>query len=178
MKISRAFSTRAILALLGALFLSQQALAQDKHIDVSVKQEGGVYKLKFLNSECPDNPNYMGCIQAAHGSSPVISWALDDASSEDWVFTRLRFSPDGVHWGDSAHPLDNCTVEDFELQPADAASGWASSAQVLANGKRLQIKDRNRNVCTTHYRLFAAPKAGGAEIDSDPVIDNRGGGRN
>ena len=178
MKIFRAIPTHAILALLAMAVLSPSVLAQDKHIAVTVKQEGGVYKLKFNNSECPDQPHYMGCVQAEHGSAPNISWQLSDDSDGDWVFTRLRFSPDGVHWGENGYPLAPCTQDDFALSDGDVSSGWVSTAKLLANGKRLQVKDHNRNVCTTHYRLFAAPAGGGPEIDSDPVIDNRGGGRN
>jgi hypothetical protein len=40
----------------------------------------------------------------------------------------------------------------------------------------MQIKDDNVNVCTTHYKLVAARRDGSGEIDSDPIIDNKGGG--
>ena len=60
------------------------------------------------------------------------------------------------------------------MTEADRATGDASSAQVVANGKRLQIRDNNQNVCDTHYRLYAEPVNGGDEIDSDPRIRNGG----
>lgn len=176
MSISRKVSIRVILTLLALLAPWATALAQDKHIDVSVQQQGAGYKLVFLNSECPDRPQEKGCVEAAPGSSPNISWELDDASSGAWVFSRLQFSPDGAHWGDPGHPLADCTMEDFNLAPGDRVSGEASTAKPIANGKRLMIKDDNANACRTHYRLYAKPLGGGAEIDSDPIIDNRGGG--
>lgn len=161
-----------------ALAVCGQAQAQDKHIDVTVQEQDGVFKLVFLNSACPERPNEHGCIQADHRSSPIVSWGLDEASSGEWSFLRLQFSPDGVHWGDPAHPLQDCTVEDFNLAPDDVQTGLASTARVIADGKRMQIKDDNVNVCTTHYRLVAGRRDGGVEIDSDPIIDNRGGGTN
>ena len=167
---------RSLLVLCILLASAMPTLAQDKHIDVSVRAEGAGFKLTFLNSECPDRPSENGCVQAAHGSSPNISWELDQESAQDWEFTRLQFSGDGVRWGDSGSPLPDCTMEDFDLAPGDRQSGNASTARVVANGKRLQIHDRNLNLCLTHYRLYAAPRGGGAEIDSDPVVDNRGGG--
>jgi hypothetical protein len=65
-------------------------------------------------------------------------------------------------------------MDDFRLSDTDRNSGNASSASVVANGRRLQVHDLNNNACTTHYKLFARPRAGGAEINSDPVIKNRG----
>lgn len=180
MNVSHFIRTKAAFLCLAVLLAGfcLHAQAQDKHIDVAVDQQGGVFKLVFLNSECPDRQGEKGCIQAAQGSSPNLSWELDSAGNGEWVFTRLQFSPDGVHWGEPSYPLQPCTMDDFGLAPGDAGSGDASTARVLANGKRVQIKDHNRNVCTTHYRIYAAPRDGGAEIDSDPVIDNRGGGTN
>lgn len=149
-------------------------LAQDKHIDLTVYQNGATYKMGFSNSECPGRPGDMGCIDVEHSSSPIISWELDSDSGQDWELTRLQFSPDGQHWGDAGYPLQGCTMDDFNLSEADRNSGNASSANVVANGKRLQIHDLNSNVCTIHYKLFAQPRNGGAEINSDPVIENRG----
>ena len=159
-----------------ALLGSGLALAQDKHIDVSVVPVGDGHKMQFTNSECPQKPNQKGCILALHGSSPNISWELDRDSNSDWVFTGLQLSPDGVHWGDPAYPLEDCTMEDFSLNPADRQSGEASSAQIVANGRRLKIRDRNINPCVTHYLLTAESTSSGEEIDSDPIIENRGGG--
>jgi hypothetical protein len=149
-------------------------LAQDKHIDLTIYSNGSTFKMGFSNSECPEKPRDLGCIEAEGGNSPIISWELDAESSKDWELTRLQFSPDGNSWGRSGHPLQDCTVEDFKLSSADSNSGNASSANVVANGRRLQIHDLNYNQCRTHYKLFARPRAGGAEINSDPVIDNKG----
>lgn len=144
--------------------------AQNKHIDVSIVNG----KLVFLNSECPDNPSN-GCVLAERGNAPVISWELKDAVDTGWTFAGLQFSPDGESWGTA--PLQDCTVEDFGLSDADRQSGDASTAKIVANGKRLQIKDHNRNQCITHYKLSARSE-NGDYADSDPIIDNRGGGHN
>jgi hypothetical protein len=172
MTVSLLIRTRTISLTLTVLLLAAggQIQAQDKHIDVTI-QNG---KLVFLNSECPGNPE-PGCVLAEAGSSPVISWKLSDAAGMDWQFAGLQFSPDGEHWGDPAHPLQDCTVADFGLSEADRQSGNASTAQVVSNEKRLQIRDLNRNTCITHYKL-SARSANGDHADSDPIIDNRGGG--
>lgn len=151
----------SLLCLVGA---GEALLAQDKHIDVSVQGN----KLVFLNSECPERPGELGCVTAEYGSSPMISWQLTGAGTEDWTFGGLRFAPT---------PLQDCTVEDFSLSESDRQNGNASTAQIVANGKRLQIRDRNRNQCVTQYTLSAV-SSDGRRIDSDPVIENRGGGRN
>ena len=148
--------------------------AADKHIDLTVYHNGTSYKMRFDNSECPASPQDKGCIEVEHGNSPMISWELDSASSQEWELTRLQFSKDGQHWGDASNPLQDCTVKDFQLSDADRNSGNASSASVVSNGRRLHIRDLNNNACNTHYKLFARPRAGGAEINSDPVIKNRG----
>ena len=146
------------------VFAAEPVTAEDKHIDVGV--QGG--KLVFLNSECPHRPQDTGCVLAEHGTSPVISWQLTGAGSEQWTFSGLEFGP---------VPLQPCTVEDFSLTESDRQTGEASTAQIVAGGKRLQIRDRNRNECITQYTLIAV-SSDGTEIDSDPVIENRGGGRN
>lgn len=148
----------------------------DKQVDLTVVSGEAGYKLEFLNSECAGRPDEKGCIEADHGNSPVLKWELDRASGADWMLTRLQFSPDGDHWGEAGHPLQDCTMEAFALETGDRDTGIASTAMVTANGRKLQIRDRNQAPCSTHYRLYAMPRAGGAEIDSDPVIDNRGGG--
>lgn len=160
-EIIRVRNIYAGMLLLGIL-VCNVAGAQDKHIDVTVNGN----KLLFLNSECPERPSDMGCVMAERGSSPVISWELTGQSSEGWRFSRLEFSP---------VPLQDCTLDDFALTEADRQTGAASTAQVVADGRRLQIRDRNRNVCITQYTLYAVSE-GGMEIDSDPIIDNRGGG--
>lgn len=165
-KLSRTVRSRTLSSglLIVVMLLCNAAFAQDKHIDVSVQGN----KLVFLNSECPDRPGEAGCVLAEHGSSPVISWELTGPGTEQWRFSELRFSPT---------PLQECTVDDFGLSAADRQSGLASTAQVVAGGKRLQIRDHNRNVCITQYTLSAVSDDG-RQIDSDPVIDNRGGGPN
>jgi hypothetical protein len=170
MNVSGLIRTRTISLPLIVLLLAVggQAQAQDKHIDVTI-QNG---KLVFLNSECPGNPE-PGCVLAEAGSSPVISWQLKDDAGMDWQFAGLQFSPDGASWGSA--PLQDCTVADFGLSEADRQSGSASTAQIVANGKRLQIRDLNRNTCITHYKL-SARSGNGDHADSDPIIDNRGGG--
>ena len=148
--------------------------AADKHIDLAVYHNGTSYKMRFDNSECPASPQDKGCIEVLRGNSPMISWELDSASNQDWKLTKLQFSPDGQHWGDANYKLDSCTAEAFGLSEAERISGIASSAEVVANGRLLKIRDTNRGACTTYYKLFAEPRAGGAEINSDPVIKNRG----
>lgn len=163
---------RALMAAF-AFIVCGQALAQDKHLDVRVEQQGSRAKLVFEASECPGRPSERGCVEAAKGTSPMISWELKDGNG--WEFTRLQMSPDGDHWGDARHPLADCTVADFGLTEAERLSGDTSSqARVVANGSMLQIRDQNQNVCSTHYRLYARPTGGGPEIDSDPLIENRG----
>jgi hypothetical protein len=151
-----------MIALLISLAACAAAVAGDKHIDVTISDN----KLVFLNSECPERPGELGCIMAEHGSSPMISWELTGPGSDQWQFSELSFAPT---------PLQDCTVDDFGLSDADRQSGRASTAQIVADGKRLQIRDRNRTVCQTQYTLRAV-SSGGARIDSDPMIDNRGGG--
>ncbi|MCW8873110.1 hypothetical protein ACFL33_04370 [Pseudomonadota bacterium] len=148
---------------LWALVACDVLLADDKHIDVTVSGN----KLIFLNSECPERPGELGCVMAEYGNSPMISWELTGMGSEQWQFSGLSFNPT---------PLQDCTVEDFGLSEADRQSGTASTAQIVANGKRLQIRDHNRNQCITQYTLSAVSSEG-TYIDSDPVVDNRGGGR-
>ena len=140
---------------------SDVLMAQDKHIDVAVNGN----KLVFQNSECPDRPNDMGCILVERGNSPMISWELAGPGSEGWTLSALQFNP---------VPLQQCTVDDFELSEADRQTGVASTAQIVSNGKRLQIRDRNRNVCESQYTLIAV-SGDGRRIDSDPVIRNGGG---
>ena len=146
--------------------------AADKHIDLTVYHNGTSDKMRFDNSECPASPQDKGCIEVLRGKSPMISWELDSASNQDWKLTRLQFSNDGQHWGDN--PLQDCTMVAFGLKDNDKVTGIASTASVVANGRLLKIRDINREACTTYYKLFAEPRDGGAEINSDPVIKNRG----
>ena len=149
------------------LWLPLGAVAADKHIDVSVRDG----QLVFTNSACASGEP--GCVEVERNNSPMIRWELDRDSEAGWKLTGLRFSPDGEHWGVDGHPLASCTVDDFLLTGADRYSGWASTARVTANGKRLQIFDHNLHECLTHYRLYAQDAAGNV-IHSHPVIDNKG----
>lgn len=151
------------------------SFAQNPHIDLTIVENGGVAKMEFDNSACPDRPNQKGCVLVDRGNRSWISWEIDSASWQaGWRITVLRFSPDGTHWGDPAHPLADCTVFDFALTEADRLSGEASTATVTANGKRMRIWDENNNACETWYRLFAENISTGQTANSDPIIRNRG----
>lgn len=151
------------------------AQAQDKHLDLVVQQTpGGTYKLVFANSECPNRPNDGGCVYVGRGRNPNISWELDARSRGEWRLTSLQFSPDGTNWGEPGVPLQDCTMTDFRLAPGDRDSGFASSARIHPQGFTLTIWDSNEVPCVTYYKITAANSAGD-EIDSDPIIDNRGG---
>jgi hypothetical protein len=152
--------TNLLLVFAWTVGASDVLLAQDKHINVAVNGD----KLVFQNSECPDRPNEMGCVLVERGNAPMISWELDGPGSEGWTLSALQFNP---------VPLQQCTVDDFDLSEADRQTGVASTAQIVSNGKRLQIRDRNRNVCESRYKLIAV-SADGRQIDSDPVIRNGG----
>lgn len=167
-------SIQRALFTLAALAACSAAWANDKHIDVTVENQGSTSKLVFDNSECPDRPNERGCVLAEKGTSPMISWQLQGDNAGAWRLTRLQMSPDGVHWGHPNFPLADCTVADFRLSASDRATGNASTAQIVGNGNMLQIRDWNDNECETHYRLYAEPVGGGAPIDSDPTIRNKG----
>ena len=153
-------------------------LAADKMIDLTVHLNGTSYKLEFTNSECPGKPNDMGCIEVERGNAPMIFWELDEVSSQNWKLTSLQLSPDGQHWGEHGYPLKDCTMEDFDLSGDDDKTGDASKAQVISNGKKLMVRDHNKQPhtegCLTHYKLFAEHRTSGDEINSDPIIDNRG----
>ena len=149
-------------------------LAADKHIDLKVYLDGTDYKIEFKNSECPTEPNELGCVEAEQGNSPIITWELDSESNEKWKLTHLQFSPDGQNWGVSGHPLKDCTMESFDLSGNDRDTGDASTAQVISNGRRLHIHDFNKKECLTHYKLFAESQDGGDEINSDPIIRDNG----
>ena len=163
-----------IVALL-CILLPISASAQNPHIDLSVTGSGDAAKIQFLNSACPQEPGNRGCVELGHGMQNHISWELDqDSWQAGWRLTALFFSPDGSHWGENDYPLNDCTMEDFELAGGDRYTGQASSAMVVANGKRLRIMDLNKNVCDTWYRIFAT-NINGDQADSDPIIKNRGG---
>jgi len=170
------FVFKAMCVSLISVLASPGVMAADKMIDLTVVGSGTDFKLQFLNSECEDESKEKGCIEAEYGNSPMIKWELDSHGETYWMLTRLQFSADGEHWGDSNYPLADCTVKAFELEERDQFTGNASSAMITGNGRKIQIRNRNEEVCQTYYRIYAMPKAGGMEINSDPMIDNRGGG--
>lgn len=169
-------SIRRGLLAAGLLAWAVAAEAEDPWIDLAVVSEGSDFKIRFLNSACKERPNELGCVEAVHGSSPLLRWEIDSASEQYWMLTRLQFSADGEHWGDPAFPLADCTMKAFALEDRDRYTGNASSAMITGNGRKVQIRDRNEEPCQTWYRIYAMPRAGGIEINSDPMIDNKGGG--
>jgi hypothetical protein len=160
----------ALLLITSALWLAPgQLLAQNPHIDVTVKASGGVAEIVFLNSACPNGQR--GCIQMPRGQSNWISWEFDQATEQaGWSFDSLYFGTAEKQTGN----LKDCTVTAFGLSEADRASGHASTAEVFANGKRLRIWDENDSECITHYTLRAVNDETGQTAESDPIIDNRG----
>ena len=156
------------------VLLPMGAWAQNPHIDLSVTGSGDSAKIRFLNSACPQEPGNHGCVELGRGMQNHVSWELDQTSWQaGWRLTALFFSPDGSHWGENGYPLDDCTMEDFGLPEGDRHTGQASTAEVRANGKRMRIWDKNKNVCDTWYRIFAT-NLNGDRADSDPIIKNRG----
>lgn len=157
------------------ILLPINAWAQNPHIDLGVTGSGDGAKIQFQNSACPQEPANRGCVELGHGMQNHVSWELDqDSWQAGWRLTTLFFSPDGSHWGENGYPLNDCTMEDFRLADGDRITGQASTADVLANGKRMRIWDDNKNVCDTWYRIFAT-NINGDQADSDPIIKNRGG---
>jgi len=144
-------------------------LAQNPHIDVTVRTSGGVAEIVFLNSACPNGQH--GCVQMPRGESNWVSWEFDQASSQaGWSFDSLYFGAADKQTGN----LEDCTVDAFRLSASDRASGYASTAEIFANGKRLRIWDENDRECITHYTLRAVNDSTGQRAESDPIIDNRG----
>jgi hypothetical protein len=159
-----------LLLVASALWLAPgQLFAQNPHIDVAVRESGGVAEIVFLNSACPNGQR--GCVQMPRGESNWISWEFDqDTSQAGWSFEGLYFGAADKQVGN----LKDCTVDAFGLSEADRASGDASTAEIFANGKRLRIWDENDRECITHYTLRAVNDDTGQTAESDPVIDNRG----
>ena len=144
-------------------------LAQNPHIDVTVRSSGGVAEIVFLNSACPSGQR--GCVQMPRGERNWISWEIDQAAAQaGWTFDSLYFGTADKQTGD----LKDCTMDAFGLSGADRASGFASTAEVFGNGKRLRIWNENDRECITHYTLQAVNEDTGQTAESDPIIDNRG----
>jgi hypothetical protein len=72
------------------------ALAQNKQIDLEVKEVDGTSKIQFKNLPCDNQPGEKGCVQADYGNSPILMWELDKASNKIWKLVRMQFSPDGA----------------------------------------------------------------------------------
>ena len=161
-----------VAGLLAAVALSLApltALAQNPHIDVTVTTSAGVAEIEFLNSACPNGRP--GCVQMQRGQRDWISWEFDQESAQaGWSFESLYFGTAEKQTGN----LKECTMRAFGLAEPDRASGYASTAEIFANGKRLRIWDENEEECITHYTLKAVNKVTGQTAESDPIIDNKG----
>ncbi len=160
-----------------ACFASPALSAEEKLIDMTVVGSGSNFQLQFLNSACSDENAANGCVEVEKGSSSMLTWELDVNGETYWMLTRFQFSADGVNWGSSAFPLNDCAVRNFELEARDQFTGNAASAMITGNGRKVKIMNRNIDSCQTYYRVYAMPKAGGLEIHSDarPMITDAGG---
>jgi len=158
-----------IAAVLATGLISEASMAADPKIDLQVVQTSNGYKLEFMNSECPGDPAYLGCVNVAKGSKNWIQWELDDTASQDgWVLEDLRLS-----WSDQR--LTNCIVSDFDVNPN---TGYARDFRVQGNGKYGKLRDENdcEFAYEVNYLISARNKHSGDTADSDPIIRN--GGRN
>lgn len=163
------FKTALLLAAGLLWLLPVPLMAQNPHIDVAVRATGGVAEIVFLNSACPNGQQ--GCVQMPRNERNWVSWEFDAASAQaGWVFDSLYFGVADKQTGN----LKDCTVSAFNLTGADRASGYASTAEIFANGKRLRIWNENDRECITHYTLRASNPATGQTAESDPIIDNKG----
>lgn len=155
-------------ALLCALYLPSSLWAADKKIDLAVNGN----KLDFLNSECPANPGFNGCVEVGRGSKNWIVWELDDAAvSAGWVLTGLQLNLQEI-----ANPaIRQCAIDDLNVDPG---TGFATDFRVQGNGKFGKVWDNND--CAVEYEVaylvFARNERTGEEANSDPIIKN--GGRN
>ena len=155
--------------LLAVLSLPGSLWAADPKIDLYVEGSEGNYKLRFLNSECPGEPNRLGCIKVAKGSKNWLQWEMDkDDWKDGWDFHALKLS-----WDDPS--LTNCIVADFNVDPN---TGYANDFQVRGNGKFGRNRDENdcERPYEVNYRIYARNRETGEEANSDPIIKN--GGRN
>jgi hypothetical protein len=145
------------------------ARAENPHIDLAVKESGGVAEVVFLNSACPNGQR--GCIEMPRGQSNWISWELDLASQQaGWSLESLYFGTADKQIGN----LKDCTLSAFGLTEEDQRTGLASTAEIFGNGKRLRIWDENDQECVTHYTINAVNTGSGQTAKSDPLINNRG----
>ena len=164
------FDPRRCVAILGtvlALSLPLSSFAADPKIDLYV--EGN--KLRFKNSECPSQPNTLGCVEVGRGSKNWIQWELDnDAVRDGWVLTTLQ-----LDWDRGNQALTDCVVADFNVDPY---LGHAIDFQVRGNGSWARNWDDNN--CefpyTVAYLISAEVPGTDRKATSDPLIKN--GGRN
>ena len=152
---------------------------QDLHMKVSVVEADGKYKLEFDHKQCPQGiGKRKGCMYYAKGRRGVITWRLDQAAKADgWKFARLRFSRDGIEWGEEGRELLKCVMKDFGLSRQELKTGWVTSMKYSSDRTKMGL--RNNNECEqeyeVHYRVWAV-RPDGERADSDPIIRN--GGRN
>ncbi len=161
--------TAVITLLLVALATPASLFAADPKIDMDVVSSGGGAKLRFLNSACPSDPAYAGCVDVAKGSKNWIGWELSqEAWQEGWVITGLQLILDDPE-------LTDCIVRDFKVDPN---TGYANDFRVQGNGKFGRNWDENSCdfAYEVAYLVFARNNNTGEEANSDPVIRN--GGRN
>jgi len=160
-----------------ACLASPALSAQEKLIDLTVTGSGNSFRLEFLNSSCSVANAGNGCMEVEKGNAAMLTWELDVVGETYWMLTRFQFSADGQNWGNSAFPLPDCAVTNFELEDRDQFTGNAASAMITGNSRKIKIMNRNTEPCQVYYRLYAMPKAGGLEIYSDarPMITSAGG---
>lgn len=161
--------TICIAAVLATGLISEASMAADPKIDLQVVQTSNGYKLKFKNSECPNDPAYLGCVDVAKGSKNWIQWELDDKAWQDgWVLEDFRLS-----WSDQR--LTNCIVHDFDVNPN---TGYARDFRIQGNGKFGKLRDENgcEFAYEVNYLISARNKHSEDMANSDPIIRN--GGRN
>ena len=154
---------------LAILAAPSSVFAADPKIDLDVVSSGGGAKLQFLNSACPSDPGYAGCVDVAKGSKNWIGWELSQEAWQDgWVITGLQLMLE-----DPA--LTDCIVRDFNV---DRNTGDANDFRVQGNGKFGRNWDENSCdfAYEVAYLVFARNNNTGEEANSDPVIRN--GGRN
>lgn len=158
-RISIIFSAAALIS----VFLPGTLFAADPKVDLEIYSNGGGYKLGFLNSQCPGEPNHMGCVNVAQGSKNWIQWELN---AEGWDLTALQ-----IIWDDDS--LTDCVVRDFNVDPN---TGYAKDFQVRGNGKFGRNWDENDcdRPYVVSYRIYARNRITGDEANSDPRIKNGG----
>ena len=156
-------------AILAAMLMPLTVFAADPKIDLKIYESDGGYKLAFVNSECPSDPTFNGCINVAQGSKNWLQWEIDiDDWQDGWDLTALQIS-----WSDPQ--VATCAVKDFNLDPQ---TGDANDFRIQGSGKF--AKNWDENDCAfayeVNYRIYARNRNTGEEANSDPVIRN--GGRN